>query len=204
MNFKEYFYYQESMTLYHGTQSNFSTLEPRKARYGTGISFTTNPNIAKNYAQGKYKGGKTDGVPIIKHAEYSGNSFNLFDPVPKNTINEIHNKLSPYTLEFTKNKNAMFTKNLYGAWSKNGETFYKEVQRSFAKRGTDAECKLAKSRNKGLEICKPCSIFSQMPDFLNNILVDLGFDSLCYDDTNDGTPHRCYFLVTKKKLKELN
>jgi len=204
MNFKEYIYYLESLTLYHGTQSNFNTLEPRKARYGTGISFTTNPDIAKNYAHGKYKGGKTDGAPVVKRAEYYGNSFSLSDPVPKAIINEIYIKLSPYSSEFTEKKNAMFTKNLYGIWSKNGEIFYKEIQRSFAKRGTDAECKLAKSRNKGLEVCNPCSIFSQMPDFLNYMLADLGFDSLCYNDVNDGTAHRCYFLITKRKLKELN
>jgi hypothetical protein len=195
MNFKEYF----EATLYHGTKAQFDDIEPRKARYGLGISFTTNPNIALNYALGRYKGGSRSGNPVVKKMKYSGNSFNFFEKVPKETIKSVHEQLIPYLEEFTPDKKRIFLSNLYGNWSHNGEKFYKEIQRAFAKRGTNEECKLAKSRNRELEVCSKCSVFSKMPDFLNNILNNIGYDSLCYNDNNDGISHKCYFLFGNKR-----
>ena len=192
----------QETTLYHGTQKDFQTLEPRKARYGTGISFTTNPDIARNYALGRYKGGKTDGTPVVKTTEYAGSSFNFYEPVPEDTVRKVHQLLEPHLAEFTPEKSSDFLKVLYGSCRERGERFYKEIQRSFAKRGTDRECKLAKSRNGGLEVCLPCGAFQEMPDLLNNILLDVGYDALCYDDTNDGVNHRCYFLMDKSKIRE--
>jgi hypothetical protein len=202
MNFKEYF----EATLYHGTKAQFDDLKPQRARYGLGVSFTTNPSIALNYAMGKYKGGsKSSEIPNIKKMEYSGNSFNFFEKVPKETIKSVHEQLSPYLKEFTPNKNKLFLSNLYENWSRSGEKFYREIQRAFAKKGTDDECKLAKSKNnpimvvngREIEVCSKCSVFSKMPDFLNDILHNAGYDSLCYDDNNDGISHRCYFLFGK-------
>mgnify|MGYP003340787894 CR=1 FL=1 len=95
----------------------------------------------------------------------------------------------------------MFLKNLYGSWRERGELFYKEIQRSFAKRGTDRECKLAKSRNINQQPCKRTSVFVHMPDLLNNILLNIGYDSLCYDDINDGVNHTCYFIMDKTKIQ---
>jgi len=187
-------------TLYHGTRSAFDTLEPRKARFGTGISFTTNPDIAQNYALGKYKGGKTTGAPVVKQVAYSGNPFNFHEPVPSHVSEAVVKQLEPHTTEFTPEKQQLFLKNSKGSWRESGERFYREIQKSFAKRGTDEQCKLAKSRNSGLDVCLPCGAFAQMPDLLNNTLLNLGYDSLCYDDTNDDINHRCYFLMDKSKI----
>lgn len=182
-------------TLYHGTRGKFNDLKPHKARLGTGISFTTNPDIAFNYALGRYKGGRTVGEPVIKKLEYSGKSFNFFEKVPNEIVVKIEKQLIPYLEEFTPDKKRIFLKNLYGSWTVNGKTFYTEIQRSFAKKGTTEECKLAKSKNKNLEVCSKCSVFEKMPDLLNRIFANIGFDSFCYDDINDGIPHRCYFLI---------
>lgn len=201
---KTFHQWLQETILYHGTQSDFQTLEPRKARYGKGISFTTNPDIARNYALGRYKGGKTNGTPTVKKAEYIGRSFNFYEPVPTDAVRKVHQLLEPYMIEFTPEKSADFLKSLYGSWQKSGERFYKEIQRSFAKQGTDRECKLAKSRNNNQQICKPCNAFAQMPDLLNKILLDVGYDSLCYNDTNDGVSHACYFLIDKNKIREIS
>jgi len=194
---KTFLQWIKETTLYHGTRGDFQTLEPRIARYGTGISFTTNPEIAQNYALGKYKGGKTDGVPVVKRVEYMGKSFNFHEPVPSAVSEGILKEFKPYISEFTPEKQKLFLKNCRGDWRKSGEHFYKEIQRSFAKRGTDQECKLAKSQNSGREVCLPCGTFQQMPDLLNNVLLNLGYNALCYHDTNDGVNHRCYFLMSK-------
>jgi hypothetical protein len=185
----------QETTLYHGTQKDFQTLEPRKARFGTGISFTNNPEVARNYGLGRYKGGKKSNNPVVKTIDYSGASFNFYEPVPERTVSLIKQKLNLYLSEFTPDKKDLFLKQTQGLWARSGKDFYREIQRSFAKRGTDQECKLAKSRNNNLEICQKCSAFDQMPDLLNQILLDIGYDSLCYDDTNDGVSHRCYFLM---------
>lgn len=200
MTFRQWLNLEET-TLYHGTRSGFDTLEPRKARFGTGISFTTNPDIAQNYALGKYKGGKTTGAPVVKSAQYSGNSFNFHEPVSSHVAEAVVKQIEPYTTEFTPEKQRWFLRNCQGSWRESGERFYREIQRSFAKRGTDNECKLAKSRNAGLESCLPCGAFNEMPDLLNSILLNIGYDALCYDDTNDGIDHRCYFLINKSELK---
>lgn len=195
MKFKEWL--KKETTLYHGTRGQFDDLKPHKARMGYGISFTTNPDIAFNYAMGKYKGSKTSGNPIVKKIEYSGKSFNFFDKVSEDIAAKVHKQLIPYLEEFTPDKKRIFLKNLYGSWRVSGEEFYKQIQRSFAKKGTDEECKLSKSRNNNLEICSKCSAFYEMPDLLNKILNSLGFDSLCYNDINDGISHRCYFMINK-------
>lgn len=202
MNFKKWLN-KKSTVLYHGTRNQFTDLEPHKARFGTGISFTTDPDIAFNYALGKYKGGRTSGEPIVKKIEYSGKSFNFFDKVPDEIISGIVKLFLPHLEEFTPNKKRIFLKNVNGSWKINGKTFYQEVQRAFAKKGTNEECKLAKSQNKNLEVCSKCNAFKQMPDLLNKILKNLGYDSLCYDDINDGKSHRCYFLSDLAKKSHL-
>lgn len=193
MNFKKWL--NEVAVLYHGTRNKFDDLKPNKARFGTGISLTDNPQIAFNYALGKYKGGKTSGEPIVKKINYNGRSFNFFEKVSDDVVKEVLKQLDSYIEEFTSDKKRIFLKSINSSWKINGEIFYKEIQRAFAKKGTNEECKLAKSRNKNLDVCSSCSVFGEMPNFLNRILNNIGFDSLCYNDVNDGISHRCYFLI---------
>jgi len=139
MSFKEYI---QEVSLYHGTHGEFE-LKPHKARYGTGVSFTTSPEIARNYGLGRYKGGKKSNNPVVKTINYSGTSFNFYEPVPERLVSLIKQKLNPYLSEFTPDKKDLFLKQIQGLWASSGERFYKEVQRSFAKRGTDRECKFS-------------------------------------------------------------
>jgi hypothetical protein len=197
MNFKGYI---ENISLYHGTRSDFKNLEPRKARMGTGVSFTTNPEIAYNYALGKYKGGKTSGKPSIKKIDYTGVSFDFEEPVNNFFIDFVIKKLDKYINEFTPEKKKFFLNKIKNEWSLKGEVFYKEIKKAFAKRGTDKECKLSKSKNRNLKTCEKSSAFDLMPDLLNAIFLEGGYDSLCYKDENDGISHRCYFILDKSKI----
>jgi hypothetical protein len=201
MTFRQWLNLEET-TLYHGTQGTFDTLEPRKARFGTGISFTTNPDIARNYAIGKYKGGKTTGTPTVRQVVYHGNSFNFQDPVPDSTVRSINKRLNSFLDEFTPDKRILILKGLNGDWRTTGERFLKQIHHSFAKRGTEAECKLAKSRNTGLSVCEKHTMFDRLTDFLNEILLEIGYDSICYNDTNDEIDHKCYFIINKDKIRE--
>jgi hypothetical protein len=198
IEFKKWMKLLPEETLYHGTRSTFDQIEPRKSRFGTGVSYTTNPEIAQNYALGKYKGSKTVGDPIVKKTEYQGRSFNFNDPVLRDVAIFVFDQLKPYLNEFTADKYKLFARNIQTTWRSSGENFYREIQRSFAKQGTDGECKLAKSRNVNRDVCNQCAAFGEMPDLLNKIISDFGYDALCYDDTNDGVSHRCYFFMSKK------
>lgn len=197
MNFKSYI---KEVTLYHGTKSDFENFEPRKARMGTGVSFTTNPEIAHNYAMGKYKGGKISGKPNVKKINYSGVSFDLEKPLDSFFVEFVIKKLENYINEFTKEKKELFLKKIKNEWSLKGEVFYKEVKKAFAKKGTDRECKLSKSKNTNLEVCNKSSAFELMPDLLNKIFLEAGYDSLCYMDINDKISHKCYFILDKSKI----
>jgi hypothetical protein len=192
INFKDY---MNEVDLYHGTRSNFKELEPRRARMGRGISYTTSPEIAKNYALGKYKGGRDFGEPRVLRTKYDGQSFDFEKPVDDNVANFVINELIEYMNEFTPNKKKLFFGKIKN-WKTSGRIFYKEIQKAFAKKGTDEECKLSKSRNEKLEACEKCSAFKLMPDLLNKILLSAGFDSICYNDVNDNISHRCYFIFS--------
>ena len=203
LEFKKFFENIDSVIAYHGTRGDFDHLEPKPARYGTGISFTKSKEVAKMYGAGAFKGGKREGEVRLITAELTGEMYDFDAPVSAGrVINGFKAMLEGYRGVFTPDKFRDLQKDIVN-WSKNGESLWRGLVKSFSKKGTDRECQLAKSRNEDKKACEPVINSEQMPDLINKVLIGLGYTGITYMDSNAGISHRCYFVFNTKNVREL-
>lgn len=201
--FRRFLESSEAVIAYHGTRNQFDRLEPRPARYGTGISFTKSKEIAGMYGEGQFKGGKRDGSVRIIKAEITGNLFDFTAPINKSKLaNGVRTFLERYKDDFTPEKYQMILRQMIG--SSDGESFWRGLLRSFSKRGTDRECQIAKSKNIDRSSCESVIESRYMPDVINDVLRSVGYSGITYMDTNAGITHRCYLVFDTDNVNELD